>query len=205
MSSLLINKLYAATPTPLTKCGNSNIINYQVSAIRAAYPLADIIVSAGRNANKVAEKLPAGVRLIENLGYDKLGEIGELRLLLNASIHSKVVIIDGRNIFDWKFINDIPRNGSYIITNDKPNKEAVCVSTTNNQVVNIDYGLSYEFMNMVCLQNKELSFLRKFCNNVSKENLFLFEGLKHILNYKSKIYRFDVNNTTGKLIKIVQS
>lgn len=156
-----------------------NVLDAQVNAINSIYPKSDIIITSNSDSRELAFKKPKNVRLIEV--SEDAGEMSELRLALNVSISSTVVVIDGNTIFDSNSLKNIRNRGSCTLVKDgDASHESLGVTTDCRKVEYIAYGIPNPWCRITVFTGRELDMLSKYCMKKNKSNLCLFECMNNI-------------------------
>jgi len=157
-----------------------NILDTQVDAINSVYPKSDIIITSRSHSREIAFKKPKNVRLVE-IHDDSPGEVSDLRIALNISISSTVIVVDGNMIFNADAIKSIKNKGSCTLVEDSTkNTGSLGVTTDGRRVEHIAYGIPNTWCHMTSFCGKELELLYKYCSKKSKSNLCLFECINNI-------------------------
>ena len=157
--------------------GDLCIIEQIVDNVANVYPLSDIIVVVGFEADKVIQSLSASVRIIENQLYNETNIVESIRLALNNVITDSVIIIYGDLIFNPEAIHNIADDSSCAIVDSKNRfkNEEIGVTIVDNKITNFAYGLDTKWAQIIFLTGKELEIFRQLCFDRKRNKMYPFE------------------------------
>ena len=178
--SLYRNK--SAGPVSLLNIDGQNLSYKQLTAIRNVYPLAEIYLTTGYYSNQVISNRPNGLRIIENQLYENSGHSEELRLVDNASLGDRYLILDGDVLPDSESLLCMNNHGSCILVKNESSDNVGAVSDSGVLQI-LSYGLPNRWCKIVMLQKKEVEIMRKFISKREKGRYYLHEIINFIVNH----------------------
>lgn len=180
---------------------NKTVIDSQIDVIKRTYgSSAEIIVVSGYKSEKLIKEL-TGVRIVENLNYEKFHLSESIRVGINASLKSNVYLVHGDILFSSSFISPPDQNNIYVPVENqgKFEKDSVGVITVGKNIKNFSYGLTTKWCQIVCIPAEIFDVFRKTINTLDK-NLSSFEVLNAIIKRGEPIKFFE--STKGKIKEI---
>ena len=162
---------------------NSTILDRAIKNIQKVYTHAEIIVVVGFDADKIIERVPRSIRIIENQIYDTTNTIESIRLALNNAVDDDILIMHGDLIFNIYAIRDITNGGSCAIidTQERFDKNEIGVTVVEGKITNFSYGLPAKWAQIIYLTGTELELFRRFCSDREKNKMYIFEILNMVL------------------------
>jgi hypothetical protein len=162
-----------------------NVIEMQLDAIKTMYPKAEVILITGFQSQQVINK-KYPLKIIENPFYDETSDVEQIRIALNATLSSKVLIVNGDLAFDAPSLMNIEKHGSNVLFTDEKtlDKDDTCIGVVhnNNVVENLVYCTPNKWLHTLYAEGKELDILRKFIRNKERSKLLLFEAINYIIS-----------------------
>ena len=157
--------------------GDMSIIEQIVDNALNVYPMADMIVVVGFEADKVIQILPFSTRVIENQLYNETNVVESIRLALNNVITDSALFIYGDLIFNVETIRNIADDKSCAIVDSKNNfkSEEIGVTIVDNNITNFAYGLDTKWAQIIFLTGKELEIFRELCFDRKRNKMYPFE------------------------------
>jgi hypothetical protein len=157
--------------------GDMSIIEQIVDNALNVYPLADIIVVVGFEADKVIQILSSTTRIIENQLYNDTNVVESIRLALNSIITDSALFIYGDLIFNVETIYNIADDKSCAIVDSKNSfkSEEIGVTVVDNKITNFAYGLETKWAQIIFLTGKELKIFRELCFDRKRNKMYPFE------------------------------
>lgn len=171
-------------PKSLLSLGTKwNVIETQIDSIKTIFPKADIILVTGFQSQTIINK-SYPVRIIENPFYEETSEVEQIRLALNATLTSKVLIINGDLAFDAPSLINIANYHTSILFNEtlSNDNDSIGLIQNNNIAENLSYSLPVKWLYTFYVEGKELEMLRKFVKNKERSKLLFFEAVNYIIS-----------------------
>lgn len=181
-----------------------SIIQKSISTVKKVFPYAEIIVVVGFEADKVIRSIPEDVRIVENQFYETTNVVESLRLALNCSINTNILILYGDLIYNTHTISDISKDESCIVIDSKNRfkAEEVGVTVVEGSVTNFAYGLPTKWSHIIYMAERESRFFKKLCGDRKRNKMYPFE----IFNYMiSKGFSFKAIEPSGMNIREIDS
>ena len=157
--------------------GDMSIIEQIVDNALNVYPLADMIVVVGFEADKVIQTLSSTIRIIENQLYNDTNVVESIRLALNSIVTDSALFIYGDLIFNVETIYNIADDKSCAIVDSKGSfkSEEIGVTIVDNKITNFAYGLETKWAQIIFLTGKELKIFRELCLDRKRNKMYPFE------------------------------
>ncbi len=159
------------------------ILEYQISLLKNFFPVSDIIIVTGFEANKLMNKVPHGTICIENERYNDTNVLRSIGMGLRAAVNEHVLIVYGDLVFNSKLL-EFPINKSCTLYSHEESIQGdneVGCTVNNSKLENIFYGLSNKWIPIVYLQGRELKLMKNIAFDKQKERLYGFEAMNEIL------------------------
>lgn len=188
LGSLSIHRSKTLGPMSMIPYRNEPLIDIQIRSIREVFPLAEISLVAGYQSNQVINNRPYGVRIIENQLFDTTGNAEEIRLALNSTLNSRVLLIGGNVYFDPASLKQINNHSSCILVKDGQNLDSN-LGTVNNigKLEIISYGLKNRWCQIALLEEEELGIIKKFVARKDKSRYLFHEAINHTVSHGGRI------------------
>lgn len=189
-------KSYGATP--LLSLGSATILEHQINAIKSLFINYEIILCGGFDIDRVVKFVHQryrsdNIRVIENQMYHHSNDCESVRLCLNNTTNSQVLICNGELLLTSSCLSSLDLNVSHVMVEKKnlPNLEIGITVNQEGFAENFCYGVDLKWSEMVFLQNLEIvESLRKIISAPDYKTKFLFEALNELgrmTKYKLKI------------------
>lgn len=170
-------------PKSLLKYQGKTILEWQIETINSIYKNTDIILCSGFKANRLEKVTPDYVRLVENSNYESTNTIESLRLALNVSKPSNLLVLHGDLLFNSAAIS-FPSMKESIICIEKSggidSDEIGCV-IQDNHITNLDFGLKDIWGQINFIHRSGYDDLKYICRSC-KKNLSLYEVMNRMIN-----------------------
>lgn len=164
------------------------VLSRQIGILSKRFPLADIIVVAGFDADKIYRHVPKFVRMVVNEYHEETNVVRSLDLGLKACIAERVLLVYGDLVFNDKTFADAPTEESWALI-DPPtqgktqlNSLEVGVTLFNHEVTRFAYGLDVKWGQIVFLCGAELQLGRRLASEKDRHRCFGFELLNAVLD-----------------------
>lgn len=193
-------------PLSLVNIGRKKLIDLQISAIQNTFDNFEIIVCAGFDADKVyryirLEYPNLNIRFVENQLYNSSNSCESLRLSLNNTTNTRVVICDGNLLINPRSLSKIDINHSCaLVEKDGCKTLEIGLNSDNNIVQHFSFGAKYTWSEILFLNGIDIiDSLRKIIANYNTKNRFIFEAINELIGMQHNI-RSIIND--GKITKI---
>ena len=165
--------------------GDMSIIEQIVDNALNVYPMADIIVVVGFEADKVIQVLPFATRIIENQLYNETNVVESLRLALNSVVTDSALFIYGDLIFNVETIHNIAddRSCAIVDSNSRFKNEEIGVTIVDNKITNFAYGLDTKWAQIIFLTGKELQIFKELCFDRKRNKMYPFEIFNLVIDH----------------------
>lgn len=177
----LSNRMKSYGPQSLIKIGRYTLLQRQLQWIKKNFPINEIILIGGFEADKLFDNTPNNIIKIENERYTETNATRSIALGLRATTTNNIVIISGDLYF--KNISVTWPKNSCLITCDKlmPKEEVGCI-VTDGLVTNIMYDLPQKWAQIAYFEGKTLDIFKQLCYNRNNEKKYLFEIINEIID-----------------------
>ena len=176
----------------------------------------ETIVVVGYSKEKIYEKLTHlnNVRFVENNNWENTGPVESLRLGLLAAKNNPVLVMYNDIIFSKSLFNDVHDDKSTVFV-DQHNlfgAEEIGVKSQNGRVVSLRYDWPTKWTGITLCRDKELSLLRKHCNELTNRRKNVGELLNDLIDdganftervTKDKIYEIDSYKEYTNAMKVI--
>jgi hypothetical protein len=186
LGALNVYRNKGAGPTSLINIDGQNLSYKQAVTIKSVYPLSEIFLTVGYYANQVINNRPDNLRIIENQLYENSGHAEEIRLVSNASLNKKYLIMDGDILPDSKSLLSMNNHGSCILVKNE-NSDDIGSANDSGGLQILSYGLPNKWCKIAMLQEKEVEIMKKFVSKRDKGRYFLHEVLNYIISHGGNI------------------
>ena len=186
LGALSIYRNKSVGPASLINIDGQNLSYKQFSVLQSVYPLSEIYLTTGYYSNQVINNKPNGIRIIENQLYESSGHAEELRLVSNASLNDKYLILDGDVLPDTESLLSMNNHGSCILVKNG-NSDNIGAASDTGRLQILSYGLPNKWCKIVMLQKDEVEIMRKFISKREKGRYFLHEIVNFIINHGGTI------------------
>lgn len=183
---------------------NNTILSNQLSCIFRHYPDARITIVTGFESQKVITRMDNSICMVENVDYENTNTFEELRLGLNASTRSRVILIHGDLIFNSQTLKNIDKNGSCLVVDSKDQieKTEIGVTEVEGHITIMSYGLTPKWSYIAFLDEREKKIVQRVCKDREKKKLFAFEAINQAIE---KGARFKCVEPKGMKIRKIES
>ena len=165
----------------LLKVGQHSIMERQLLIINKIFPKREVIVVGGYDSENLFNVLPRGIIKAYNPNFDKTNVVESIKIGLEHSSSSLVVIIYGDLFFNKRLVSLPFRKKSFIISSSTMMPREVGINSLNNKLVNLYYDLPEKWAQVIFLTGKEIGLLRAICqDDVSR--MFGYECLNKMVD-----------------------
>lgn len=193
-------------PLSLINIGRKKLIDLQISSIQNSFENVEIIICLGFDAEKITKYIrsnypSANIRFVENQLYNTSNSCESLRLSLNNTNNSKVLICDGNLLLNYKCLLKIDTNQSCVLIEKEGCKTLeIGLNIDNDIVQHFSFGAKHTWSEIMFLDGIDIiESLRKIIVNYDTKNRFVFEAINELIGLQYNI-RSIVNE--NKIIKI---
>lgn len=197
-------------PLPLVTIDDSKLIDLQIKSIQQAFKNFEIILCVGFDSEKIHKyirskyhKLP--IRIVENQLFKSSNSCESARLSINNTLNGKVIICDGRLLFNSKTLSLIDMQSTCVLFENYPSDNleiGVNVDDTNDAQY-FSFGASKCWSEILFLHNRDIvEIFRKEASYTDNKNKFVFEILNELLRSKNKIKCIGNNYPVYKISNI---
>jgi hypothetical protein len=182
-------------PLPLINISNHKLIDLQIKAIQQSFTNFELIICLGFDAEKTCKyirskysKLP--IRIVENQLFNSSNSCESVRIALNNTLNSKVLICSGNLLFSNKIFSLIHYNKTCALIENDPceNLEIGINVDNNNEAQYFSFGACKIWSEILYLHDANIvETLRKIIVYPDNKNKFIFEALNDVLKSKHKI------------------
>jgi CTP:phosphocholine cytidylyltransferase-like protein len=181
-------KLKNKTSPALINIDKFTLLEYQLKIINKKFKNYEVIVCTGflcDQLNLLVKKKykKYNIRIIENSHFTEYNSCESARLCLQNTTNDKILIIDGKILFDEKIFNNLSFTEPFAICcKDKNETLEIGINTDQNRnISHFSYGARYTWSEIVFLcGNKLLSDLEQKLSEISFKKKFLFEAINFI-------------------------
>jgi hypothetical protein len=182
-------------PLPLVSIANQKLIDIQIQAIKNAFVNFEIILCVGFDSEKICKYIRnkyanTNVRIVENQMFNSSNSCESVRIALNNTFNSKILICDGNLLLNHKTLTLIEEASSCVLIEQEPsdNLEVGINIDNKNEAQYFSFGACSTWSEIVYLHNQDIiETFRKIVVAPDSKNKFIFEALNEVLKTKYKI------------------
>lgn len=162
--------------------GKTTLIQRQIKLIKEVYPINEIIVVAGFEADKVMANIPSDIIKVENEHYEKTQVVRSIGMGLRVCTTDRVVVIYGDLVFNKNALM-FPANRDSLIVGDNSTMKDGEVGYTSHRtnVEYIFYDLPNKWAQIAYYTGKELELLKRIAWRRENSHIFGFEAINEII------------------------
>jgi CTP:phosphocholine cytidylyltransferase-like protein len=183
------------------------LIDQQVSAIHKKFSNYEIIICTGFistsfNLHIKNKYKKFNVRVIENKDFETCNSCESVRLCLQNTNNSKIFIINGKILFDYKIFNNLDLSEAFAISssNKEYNLDVGLNVDGDKNVAHFSYGAKKHWTEILFLSNHGIiKDLENILINSIFRKKFLFEAINEIIPKNKIVF---TKSSSGKAIKI---
>lgn len=195
---------------------SETVISRQIYLIRKVYPLADITVVVGYQADTAIKGVPSGVKIVENELYDSTNVLRSIGLGVRVANYPNILIIYGDLVFNEKAISQMAFRGSSVLIDSKGfiGEDEVGTTVIHGCVSMFSYGLKRKWGQIAYLTGKEYELFRKIMCHYDKRKWFGYEGMNEVIDrggqfravepYDLKIAEIDTNRDIERAVSVYE-
>jgi len=187
-------------PKALLKYDNNiTILDLMLNNIWRVHPKADISIVIGFQYKKFLpykDKYP-NLRLIYNAQHNDLNTMFSAQLGIQSIVTERVLILHGDLIFTSKTLKGLASDESKLVLCDSLPKNSIGIMHHDNIVTNIAYGLDNKWGQIAYITDREFQLFNQVLYSNQSSRLFLYEGLKYIVDNGGK---FMIHDPCGHIV-----
>lgn len=165
----------------LLRIGQHSLIERQILIINKIFPKKEIIVVGGYDSENLYSVLPKGIIRAYNPNFETTNVVESIKIGLEYSSSSLVVIIYGDLFFNKRLLSLPFRKKSFIVCSQTMMSREIGVNTKDDKLINLYYDLPEKWAQVIFLTEKEIGLLKRVCAcDVSK--MFGYECLNRIVD-----------------------
>lgn len=174
----------------LLEINGEAIINRQVRMLSAHFPRSEIVVIVGYQADELIEKIPEGIKIVENERFEESNVVRSLAMGLRVASYQRLLLVYGDLIFNENTLNNITERSCVVVdSSGQIRSEEVGVITEKDKVLHLSYGVkTKKWAQIAYLENKELELFKLLCTNKENKNWQTFEALNEVIKNGGKIH-----------------
>lgn len=178
-------KLKNKTSPVLININKLTLLEYQLRVINKKFQNYEVIVCTGFLSDQVNMYLKKkyskyNIRIIENSNFTESNSCESTRLCLQNTTNDRILIIDGKILFDEKIFNNLNLDEAFAIScKDKNETLEIGINTDRDRNISyFSYGARYTWSEILFICGKRMiSDLEKTLNEKSFRKKFLFEAV----------------------------
>ncbi len=182
-------------PISLVNINNTKLIDLQIQCIKNVFENFELIICVGFDAEKICKHIKSkyddlNIRIVENQLYAVSNSCESLRISLNNTSNSKVLICDGNLIINKKCLENIDIENSCVLIEKNPceNLEIGLNTDDDKFVQHFSYGAKFIWSEIIFLDGKDIiESLRKIIVNYDSKTRFIFEAINELIKMKYSI------------------
>lgn len=189
LSAALSSKMRSYGIRSLLKIDNKFLMDYQLEVIKSLYPMAEIIMVTGYDADKVMNNIGRDVICVENERFDETNVARSLAIGLRAATTDKILVVYGDLLFNSAALSLDTKESSVVISTDasgdgffNKDNDVGCNINSNGLVEHFSFDLPNKWCQVAYLTGAELHLLESIVWHKGRERLFGFEIMNMILD-----------------------
>lgn len=173
-------------PKCLLDVGNGQILlKRQLEILRTLFPVAEVVLVLGFEAEKVYRIIPNYVTVVENKLFDDTNVIGSISLALEMSQqkHNNILLVYGDLVFNNAALSFPHTESTIVVDNRKQMRDCeVGVTVIDSYASQFAYSLNTKWCQIAYLMDKEAEFFRAAVADPRYRRYFGYEILNMLLN-----------------------
>lgn len=170
-------------PKPLIDLGNrTTVVGRQQTILRQEFPLSEIIVVVGHEADVVMRHLHAGVKPVENENFETTNVVRSIGMGMRLASYNDVLIVYGDLVFNKEAVRIV--GGPSVVTVDNSHRiddEEVGLTVVDGRVTQFAYDLETKWAQIAYLTGRETEIFRKAVWDRDHSRWFGFEALNKVV------------------------
>jgi len=145
--------------------GQETITGRQIRILKERFPLAQITFVGGFQAETAFKTLPSDILKVENELYEDCSIGRSVELGARVCIRKRLMLVYGDLIFNEKFLEDVPKKGSWAFLTERDTHE-VGANTGKNKVRLFNYSIANpKWAQVAIFDGLELTILKEMLEN----------------------------------------
>jgi choline kinase len=181
---------------------NKRIIDGQLNSIKNVFDKSKIYYVSGYESDKISQhiiKKQYDINIINNNNYHEYNESYSLSLALSQINNNPLLIISGYYTPSVSLLNTINIDRSMVFI-DKNNKTKLGCIVNDNIVENIFFDLDNYIQDIVFIESKTVSSIKKLLSNKKYMNCFIFEIINSLIDIGHTFYTKNLSTKEYKKI-----
>lgn len=175
------------------------LIDCQIQAFRKNFPMAEIIVVTGYDADNLIKHIHQVwpmVRIVENERFEETNNSRSLYLASLVGKSTNYIIANGDIYFDSTAIQDIVSKESVLLMDSGGtiNSDEVGVTVIGNLVTYVAHGLDKKWSQILFAKDTNLTHIINMCSDRNNNRRYLYEIINDLIDCGCK---FGVKEHTG--------
>lgn len=163
--------------------GHQTVLGRQIHILKKEYPLAEIIVVVGHEADLVMKNLNSAVKPVENENFMNTNVARSLAIGLRIASYENVLIVYGDLVFSPQAVRVVGSNSTAVVdTALRMNEDEVGATIADGRITRFAYDLRTKWAQIVYLKGRELELFKKVVWNRERNRWFGFEALNKVID-----------------------
>lgn len=193
-------------PISLIEINNYKLIDTQIQAIKKVFNNFEVVVCTGFDSEKICKHIRHNhkdikIRVVENQLHATSNSCESLRLSLNNTLNTKIIVCDGNLIIDSDCLKNIDINASCVLVEKHPCENLeIGINIDNKTVEHLSYGAKDIWSEIFFLNGLDIiESLRKIITKYESKTRFIFESINELIKMN---YEIKPIINTSKVLKI---
>ncbi len=186
-------------PSSLIQINKKLLIDTQIECIIKCFNKYEIIVCTGFDSEKIVKHIRSkykniNIRIVENQIFSSCNSCEGVRLAINNTLNSKVLIFDGSLLINKKTLSLIDTNKNCVIVEQNPSENLEIGINVNKENIaeHFSFGAYKTWSEVLYLNGYDsIDTFRKFLNHQDSKKRFVFEALNDLIKNSYQIYCID--------------
>ena len=182
-------------PLPLVSISNAKLIDLQIKAVQEAFKNFEIILCVGFDAEKICKYVRTkyhniNIRIVENQLFNSSNSCESVRIALNNTLNSKVLICNGNLLINTDSLLLINYSQTCVLIETSPceNLEIGINVDDHNDAQYFSFGACKTWSEVLFLDNRDvIEAFRKIVVSPESKNKFIFEAINEMIKIKYPI------------------
>lgn len=164
---------------------NETVLSRQLSLLKNRFPLAEFIVVAGFEEDRLYRAVPKDVRIVVNELHEETSVVRSLDLALKVAAPSEsALIVYGDLVFNRATLANCPTDKSWVLVDQDGqfNQLEVGLTIVDDEATRFAYNLPAKWAQIAFLQKDELKVFRELVAMKERHKQFTFELLNEVLD-----------------------
>ena len=173
----------------LSTNNGESVLERQSKIISGVFSENSLYIATGSDCDKIASMVSKNVRIVENQNFQSTGAAEYIRLVINNSAESSLLIVDGSILFSEDVLLDLDFSKSFVLCSEESSEQQEIGATISEGCISqFSFGLQNKIYDMIFLKDHELNLAEKICKNRDKNKLLMFEVLNFVVNNGGSIH-----------------